>query len=212
MRKDVTTIILLYSDAPPHCWMVADRDRDSNYYADQSALRHPTSYDGFGHNFADWASACKFLHEGEKRGACLLFLDEELGSRPVNGGYYTYLSTIIRGACFTLASAAPHYIAQVTVDVLLAWMGASKEGVESTMAAKLMRYKNGKDIKDVKNEQDELANSYFWATDKKPKGVDVFVNPNVFQVQQRQEQIMRLDNNLGLPVYWRSISQRGRLP
>jgi hypothetical protein len=196
MREEATTIVLLYTDAPPHCWMVADRDRDSNYHAEQTALRNPTSYDGFGQEFADWVSACKLLREGEKKAHVFCFLDEELGSRPINGGYYMYLSTITRGACLTLTSAAPRSIAQVTVDVLLAWMGVGKEGVESTMAAQLMRYKSGKNIKNIKNEQDEIANSYFWAVEKKPTGTDVFVNPKMFQAKQRQEQILRLDNNL----------------
>ncbi|KAJ4381035.1 hypothetical protein N0V86_003382 [Didymella sp. IMI 355093] len=198
MRKEATTIVLLYTDAPPHCWMVADRDRDSNYHAEQTALRNPTSYDGFGQEFADWVSACKLLHEGEKKAHVFCFLDEELGSRPINGGYYMYLSTITRGACLTLTSAAPRSIAQVTVDVLLAWMGVGKEGVESTMAAQLMRYKSGKNIKNIKNEQDEIANSYFWAAEKKPTGTEVFVNPKMFQAKQRQEQILRLDNNLAM--------------
>src|SRR5690242_10824000 len=145
MRKDATTVILLYTDAPPHCWMVADRDPGSNYYAEQSALRHPSSYAGFGHKFADWVSACKILHEGEKKAHVFCLLDEFIGNRPLYGGYYTYLSTITRGACFTLTDSTPHSIAQITIEVLLAWTGAGKAGVENVMNAKIMRYKNGKD-------------------------------------------------------------------
>jgi hypothetical protein len=208
MRKDATTIVLLYTDAPPHCWMVADRDQGSNYHAEQIALKSSTSFGGFGQRFADWVSACKFLHEGEKKAHVFCFLDEVLGSRPLDGGYYTYLSTITRGACFTLASAASHSIAQVTIDVLLAWMGIRKEGVENTMAAQLMRYKNGKNIRNIKNEQDEVANSYFWATDKKPIGKDVFVNPNIFQAKQRQEQILLLDNNLAKVAVTSSVLEK----
>lgn len=196
MRKEATTIVLLYTDAPPHCWMVADRGPGSNYRAEQRALKVPTSFDGFGYNFVDWVSACKLLHEGEKKARVFCFLDEQLGSRPIDGGYYTYLSTITRGACFTLTSAKPYSIAQVTVDVLLAWMGAGKEGLEHTMAAQLMRYKDGRNIRNIKDEQDALANSYFWAADKKPTGKDVFINPGMFQAKQRQEQILLLDANL----------------
>ncbi|KAJ4989273.1 dihydroxyacid dehydratase [Stagonosporopsis vannaccii] len=196
MRKDATTIILLYTDAPPHCWMVADRDRGSNYYAEQSALRHPTSYSGFGHNFADWVSACKTLHEGEKKAHVFCFLDQFLGDRPLNGGYYTYLSTITRGACFTLTDSTPHSIAQLTIEVLLAWMGAGKAGVQNTMNAKLVRYKNGRNINKITTEQDELANTYFWAINKKPRGKNVLLNPKLFEAQQQQEQVVCLEDNL----------------
>lgn len=197
MRKDATTIVLLYTDAPPHCWMVADQDRGSNYYAEQTALRHPSSFDGYGHKFADWTSACNILHVGEKKSHVFCFLDQELGDRPLNGGYYTYLSTVTRGACFTLTDSTPHSIAQVTIDVLLSWMGAGKAGTECvTMAAKLMRYKNGKNIKNINTELDEIANQYFWAANKRPEGKEVFINPKLFEASQKQEQILRLEDNL----------------
>lgn len=199
MRKDATTIILLYTDAPPHCWMVADRDWDSNYYAEQTALCNSTSYGGFGHKFADWVSACNTLHEGEKKAHVFCFLDKELGGRSIDAGYYTYLSTITRGACFTLTSSAPQSIAQITIDMLLVWMGAGKEGVENvSMAAKLTRYKNGKNIKNITNEKDENANAYFWAADREIKSKRAFLDPTSFmrEAQQKQEQILRLDDNL----------------
>ncbi|KAH7078630.1 hypothetical protein BKA63DRAFT_506815 [Paraphoma chrysanthemicola] len=81
-----------------------------------------------------------------------------------NSGYYTYLCTVSRGACLSLKSAKPRSIAQVTVDVLLAWMGAEKTGtVNITLPANLVRYKNGDNIKLIKNEKDPVANPYFWA-------------------------------------------------
>ena len=164
MRQDATTIILLYTDAPPHCWMVADKDRGSNYHAEQAALTRSSSYDGFGPHFVDWVAACKQLHHGPRKAHVFCFLDEALGSSPFNSGYYTYLSTITRGACFSLTDATPHSIAQVTVDVLLAWMGTEKAGTEKTaMPAKLIRYQNGGNIKKIKDEKDATANSYFWA-------------------------------------------------
>ncbi|KAJ4317017.1 hypothetical protein N0V94_005158 [Neodidymelliopsis sp. IMI 364377] len=197
MRKEATTLILLYTDAPPHCWMVADRDPDSNYYAEQRALCKPSSYDGFGHKFADWVSACRTLYEGEKKAHIFCFLDQELGSRPLNAGYYTFLSTITRGACFTLTNPTPHNIAHVTVDVLLTWMGAGKEGVGSgIMAAKLTRYKSGKTLKNIVTDRDELANTYFWAADENTRSGNVFISPKILEAQRKQEQIMRLDNNL----------------
>jgi hypothetical protein len=166
MRESATTILLLYTDAPPHCWMVADQDRwtGSNYYAEQAALRDPSSYAGYGHHFADWISACKQLRYGPKQAHVFCFLDSSLGSRPMNSGYYTYLSTITRGACFLLKDSAPHSIAKVTMDVLLAWMGVVKTGAEgAVLPAKLIRYKNGDNILNIKDEKDAGANAYFWA-------------------------------------------------
>ena len=197
MRKDATTIILLYTDAPPHCWMVADKDHDSNYFLEQTALRHPLSYGGTGHKFADWVSACNTFHEGEKKAHVFCFLHRELANSPMQGGYYTYLSTITRGACFSLTNPEPQIIAQITVDVLLTWMGAGKEGVENTkMAAKLMRYKSGANIGSITSEQDEVANTYFWATSEKAKGDRVLINPRLFEAQQKQAQTERMRANI----------------
>jgi hypothetical protein len=163
MDEHATTIVLLYTDAPPHCWMVADRDPDSNYHAEQTALSIKDSYGGYGPYFTDWVSACKQLHTGPKKAAVFCFLDEAVGG-PINSGYYTYLSTVTRGACLRLTDSSPHSIAQVTVEVLLAWMGAQKAGVGNvTLPARLVRYKKGDNIKQVKNERDSTANAYFWA-------------------------------------------------
>lgn len=166
LRENATTIVLLYTDAPPHCWMVADQDpwSGSNYHAEQVALKEPSSYAGDGHHFADWVSAGQQLHSGLKKAHVFCFLDPSLGSSPINLAYYVYLSTTTRGACFLLTDPAPHSIAKVTVDVLLAWMGTVKEGSERiVLPAKLIRYRNGDDIKNIKDEKDPLANAYFWA-------------------------------------------------
>ncbi|KAJ4293233.1 hypothetical protein N0V90_008515 [Kalmusia sp. IMI 367209] len=166
MREDATTIILLYTDAPPHCWMVADKDRYSNYYAEQAALKKAKSFGGYGPHFADWVEGCKQLHNGSRKAHVFCFLDEFLGKRAIQLGYYLYLSTITRGACLYLTDATPHSIAQVTVDVLLAWMGVEKAGVgTAALPATLVRYQAGGDIRKIKDEKDPIANSYFWAYD-----------------------------------------------
>ncbi|KAH7341183.1 hypothetical protein BKA66DRAFT_479243 [Pyrenochaeta sp. MPI-SDFR-AT-0127] len=192
MREDATTIVLLYTDAPPHCWMVAEKDRGSNYHAEQAALKATGSYLGYGPYFADWVSACKHLHQGPRKAHVFCFLDQSLGSHPINSGYYTYLSTITRGACLSLTNAKPHSIAQVTVDVLLAWMGTEKAGTTNTvMPAKLIRYKNGDTIKKIKDEKDPNANSYFWAHSPAAKAWQV--------IQQNQESVKlkeQLQSNL----------------
>lgn len=172
MRADAKTIILLYTDAPPHCYMVADRDRGSNYHAEQAALSVKTSYGGYGPCFVDWVSACKQLHSGPKIAHVLCFLDENLGTRPEHAGYYTYLSTVTRGACFYMIKSDPHSIAEFTVDVLLAWMGTEKAGARKvSMPANLIRYKTGDNIKQIKNEKDVVANLYFWAHNPAPESL-----------------------------------------
>ncbi|KAF2831837.1 hypothetical protein CC86DRAFT_462261 [Ophiobolus disseminans] len=164
MREEATTIILLYTDAPPHCEMVAYKDEGGNYHAEQAALNVPKAYGGYGPYFADWVSACKQLHAGPKKAHVFSFLDEYLGTGTVNSGYYTYLSTITRGACISLSEVTSHSIAQITVDVLLAWMSVEKAGAEKVaMPATLVRYKNGDNLKRIKNEKDANANPYFWA-------------------------------------------------
>jgi hypothetical protein len=163
MRKDTTTIIFLYTDAPPQCWMVADTNTGSNYMEEQAALKPTTSFGGYGPYFADWVSACNQLHTGPKKAHVFCFLDGAIGS-VLNYGYYTYLSTITRGACLSMTSSTPHDIAQISVDVLLSWMGAQKDGVENdTMPAKLVRYKTGHKIKQIEDEKDVTANMFFWA-------------------------------------------------
>ncbi|KAI8936069.1 hypothetical protein NX059_007569 [Plenodomus lindquistii] len=164
MRADATTIILLYTDAPPHCWMVADKDRNSNYHAEQIALKLPTSYAGFGSRFADWVTACDQFCHGPRKAHIFCLLDKSLDQHPMDSGYYTYLSTITRGACLVLTDSKPHSIARVTVDLLLAWMGAEKAGIEKgSMPAKLKRYKNSENIVQIKDEKDPTANQYFYA-------------------------------------------------
>jgi hypothetical protein len=163
MRKDATTIILLYTDAPPHCWMATDTAPGSNYQAEQAALNMTNSYGGYGPYFADWVSACNQLHSGPKKAHVFCFLDDAIDS-VLYSGYYTYLSTVTRGACLSLTSSTPHDIARISVDVLLAWMGTQKDGVETaTMPARLIRYKTGQKIKQIKDEMDATANTFFWA-------------------------------------------------
>ena len=97
--------------------------------------------------------ACKQLHEGPHKCRVFCFLDEGLGADPLNSGYYTYLSTITRGACFYMTSSDPHSIVRMMVDALLAWMGAEKSGAEkATLPAKLVRYKSGGGFKKTRDE------------------------------------------------------------
>jgi hypothetical protein len=182
MNEEATTIILLYTDAPPHCDMVALTKRDGgNYDAEQVALNDSKSYGGYGPFFADWVSACNLLHAGPKKAHVFSFLDGSMGIGTVNSGYYTYLSTITHGASLALTHASPQGIAQTTVHVLLAWMGVTKAGADKeAMPAILVRYRKGDNLKQIKDEKDSTANSYFWAA--KDANIKVLLESNVAQV------------------------------
>jgi hypothetical protein len=192
MRKDVTTIILLYTDAPPQCWAVADTNAGSNYREEQAALKPATSFGGYGPYFADWVSACNQFHAGPKKAHVFCFLDDAIGS-VLNHGYYTYLSTITRGACLSLTSSTPHDIAQISIDLLLAWMGAQKDGMEnSTKPAKLVRYKTGHRIKQIEDEKDAIANLFFWA--HKPAGTYHYTSRETERIKDKMaENLAKID-------------------
>jgi len=163
MREDATTIILLYTDAPPHTFANGSMtDLSSNLGAEQKALTKE-SYGGFGHNFADWVSASKYLSKrrGDKKSQVFSILEGHM--HVDNAGYYNYLSTMTGGACFYLADSKPASISKVTVEVLLAWMGAEKVGAASTdeLPAYLTRYVSIENMKTLKTEQDPDAAPFF---------------------------------------------------
>ncbi|KAL4757298.1 uncharacterized protein BDW70DRAFT_163643 [Aspergillus foveolatus] len=66
MQPEAKTIILLYTDAPPH-GTISVTNWFMNCEAEMQALSNPGSYDGFGPSFLDWVSAAKTLASGEKR-------------------------------------------------------------------------------------------------------------------------------------------------
>jgi hypothetical protein len=190
MREDATTIVLLYTDATPQCWTVAEKDPRSNYVAEQKALKTESSYGGWGSHFADWVEGCKIMHTGPRKSHVFCFLDEATGKNVLNSGFYLYLSTITRGACMYLTKSDPHSISRVTVDVLLSWMGVSKPGSEkATFPATLIRYKLGTDIKKIKDEKDPLASAYFWSHDPTilERG---YKNINNYQIKMQAKKLL----------------------
>lgn len=81
----------------------------------------------------------------------------------VYAGFYNYLSTITGGACFWLTDSRPASISKVTVEVLLAWMGAEKAGADATVEfpAFFTRYISIDNIKKIKDENDPVASPFF---------------------------------------------------
>jgi hypothetical protein len=123
MRANATTIILLYTDAPPHTLANGSlTNRTSNLKPEQTALLKKNSYGKFGPLFADWVSAAKNLRHGEKRAQVFSILEGHIPSS--YAGFYNYLSTITGGACLYLSDSQPASISKVTVEVLLAWVSS----------------------------------------------------------------------------------------
>ncbi|KAN0089026.1 hypothetical protein V8E51_019286 [Hyaloscypha variabilis] len=167
MRADACTIILLYTDAPPHTAFNGDpTDKSSNFGPEQKALTKVGSYGGFGPKFADWVSASRWLskREGEKKAQVFSILERDMAF--IYGGYYNYLSTMTGGAAFYLTESRPANISKVTVEILLAWMGAEKAGTMANVdfPAYLTRYISVDGIKKLQNEKDAAAQPFFLAS------------------------------------------------
>ncbi|KAF8861950.1 hypothetical protein BDZ45DRAFT_617826 [Acephala macrosclerotiorum] len=165
MRTDATTIILLFTDAPPHSFSNGSlKDRSSNHGAEQKALSEKDAYGGFGIKFADWVSAAKTLRSGEKKAQVFSILERNM--RFEEAGYYNYLSAMTGGACFYLENSSPASISKVSVEVLLSWMGAEKAGAagDVDLPAFLSRYINVEGIKSLKSEKDSTASNFFLTT------------------------------------------------
>lgn len=159
MREDATTIILLYTDAPPHTTANGAGFTSDNHTLEQKALTETTSYGGFGPDFADWVHGGRTLalKEGGKKRAQVFSILEPSMNR-ADGDYYTFLSTITGGACFYLKKSTPKDIAQVTVDLLLAWMGVEKSGtVVTDIEAQLARFKHPGGIEHIRKEAGKKA-------------------------------------------------------
>lgn len=153
MREHATTIILLYTDAPPHTIVNGTASGYNNHEREQRALAEKGSYGGHGHMFMDWVQASRTLamKQGSKRAHVFSLLEPSMSRS--DGNYYTFLSTLTGGACFYLKNSAPQDISKVTVDILMAWMGVEKVGTEVVdIAAKITKFKNPSGIEDVKKE------------------------------------------------------------
>ena len=166
MRKEATTIILLYATSPPHT-SVSRRlaDKGSNLGLERTALGQKDSYGGFGPLFVDWVSAARTLTYGEKKGQVFSFTPSSHACL----GHYHYLSTVSRGACFYLQDFKPASISKVTVEILLGWMGVEKAGTEATadFPAFMTWYTETKDIEKIRSENDSITADFFFT--RKPK-------------------------------------------
>ncbi|KKK14875.1 hypothetical protein ARAM_002828 [Aspergillus rambellii] len=161
MRPNAQTLILLYTDAPPHT-IDLDADAYDNAAREKNALSDPTSYKGAGPLFMDWVSATGTLATGEKRAQVFAVL--ECGMRPHTVPYYNFLCTRTGGACIMLDSSDPESISKTTVELLLSWMQVGKATLAEpaqTLRGQLCRYNSTKGIEDLKDDEDPKSRDFF---------------------------------------------------
>lgn len=166
MCPETKTIILLYTDAPPHTTVNENTGYDIGYQRSNprwnvTPLKIRTPMAVMGPNSSAGSRTCNELRHGPKKAH--VFPIVEQFTTPGVLGYYNFLSTTTGGACVVLDSTEPSDIARTTVDVLLAWTGVAKTGSFDLdlPPAHLTRYKTINDIKDLTDENDRRGLRFF---------------------------------------------------
>ncbi|KAK4098016.1 hypothetical protein N658DRAFT_561402 [Parathielavia hyrcaniae] len=158
MRREAKTIILLYADAPPHTEL-----QGYEWGQERRALSKPKSYGDTGHLFADWVSAAGTLASGEKQAQVFCIVSSNHSSDHALKPMYTFLSTRTGGACVLFPQKpSSNTISKVTIALLLAWMGAGKQGAHQD-AAKIvtqLRFEDDSGVGQLASEEDDNAIRY----------------------------------------------------
>lgn len=160
MRESAITIMLLYTDAPPHMPTTGG----DNHKAEQRLLKTPGSFGDSAARFVDWASAAQTLRHGDKRAKVFSLVDP--GSYSIIGtlSFYAFLSEATGGHALHLnLRPSAEDISELTIGVLLAWMGVEKEGakVSNRVLGKHVTYKDKSLIGQVPSESSREAANFF---------------------------------------------------
>ena len=167
LRAEATTLVLLYTDAPPH--VLGQDNGYSHADMEKRVLSDVTKSGEHGKLFIDWAWAAQTLRTGKKKAHVISILDR--GFTQSASGFYTFLSAVTGGASI-FTQGRPSEISQTTVSVLLAWMGVQKAGIESTMIpAQLCHYKDIRGLLSVESEADQAALNFFPAKESGMRSV-----------------------------------------
>lgn len=163
MRPDAKTLILFYTDAPPHTTASA-LDRKSNAQAEVNQLSLSFPYGGFGPSFLDWVSAANTLHDGQNKAQVFALLAPRMVRDDAT--YYNYLCEITGGACIHLVDSQPDTISKASVELLLAWMGVEKDrgdktGTHSDAIGNWTYYASTEGIYALENEEDQNTRRFF---------------------------------------------------
>ncbi|SPO06247.1 uncharacterized protein DNG_08936 [Cephalotrichum gorgonifer] len=141
MRADATTVMFLYTDAPPHL----PGTGGYNYVTELAALTEG-SCGGFGSRFTEWKSAAQTLTGMYSGKRAVVHCIVERGM-PSISQTSAYLSTVTGGVCLELATLNESYISKLTIGVLLAWMGVGKsEKSPDTVLASLKTFEDPESI------------------------------------------------------------------
>lgn len=172
MRPEAETLILLYTDAPPHANSMV-KTRSSNSEKEKINLERyfPKSYGGYGPLFVDWVSAANTFASGEKHAQVFAVLSSRMDLE--SGAYYEYLAAITGGACLYLDRAVPKAISTVTIQLLLTWMRIEKarapnHDADEELPATLSRYTSLNGIDKLKNESSSWVEHFFPSADPGP--------------------------------------------
>ncbi|KAF5009882.1 hypothetical protein FDECE_3933 [Fusarium decemcellulare] len=175
MRADAKTVILFYTDAPPHFPATGG----SNYNREKTALKKKGSYGGTGHLFADWVSAANTLKSGPKKAVVFSIVSQGNSS---SWTPYLFLSAVTGGALFSATITADN-ISQLTLGMLLTWMGAGKavEG-DTTVVGNIKEYRAVETMGQAKSETDDFLSNYYstgisYNASKKPVTANIKESP-----------------------------------
>lgn len=177
MREDATTVILLYTDSPPH---FATRPTPAQI-VEVGYLSDKESYGGFGPLFVDWVSAAKILQQGAKKAIVFSFIGGDVAQIH---SPYLYLSTMTNGRCFQIVNPEARKISKVTVGVLLQWMGFDYGLYDEHMAARGYRYRSLKGIHKATSESNTTLLSRFITRTRSESLTDVLKNTQITSISR----------------------------
>ena len=192
MREEATTIILLYTDAPPHS---AHRG-GKNLHSEQETLTKKGTYGKDSHLFADWTSAAKTMGSGSKKAIIFSIVQE---SSADTWSPYLYLSTITGGNLLIPSSTTSSTISQLTLSLLLTWMGQeqSSDLTNDAKLGQLIAYKSVGNIEAAQQEGNDLA---------------TFVTQNGYGPMARDVEGNTKKSDITLSSIAKCITTRGPLP
>ncbi|KAK4128055.1 hypothetical protein N657DRAFT_675893 [Parathielavia appendiculata] len=173
MRREAKTIILFYADAPPHTELGGDQ-----WQQEREALLKLHSYGGTGYLFADWVSAANTLSNGKKQAQVFCIVSSKHSRDYALNPMYTFLSTRTGGACVTFTGTpSSTAISKVTIALLLAWMGAGKQGANQDTAEIVtqLNFEDDSGVGQLASEKDDNAARYL-PVSRKPNDKEALDN------------------------------------
>lgn len=163
MRPDAKTLILFYTDAPPHT-NAPGLNWKSNAQAEMNGLSLSYKYGGFGSLFLDCVSAANTLRDGQNKAQVFALLEPRMDRDDAT--YYNYLCEMTGGACIHLVDSQPDTISKASVELLLAWMGVEKEtgdrhNPDSDAIGDWTYYVSMEGMHSLENEEDNNTRRFF---------------------------------------------------